>query len=153
MPKYLTVIIFWRPENLNQSDVSEIGLTSTCIYVIVLSHCIMQPISLLALFAIFLNVRVKVPLNWNSATRTWSTAQKIWYRWPKKDIWFHKLQVANDRLIQIDKQLSGRLRSLTDAMFWLLWEHSLQWRHNDPDGVSHHQPHDCLLNRLFRRRY
>ena len=28
----------------------------------------------------------------------------------------------------------------------------LQWRHNDHDGVSNHQPHDCLLNRLFRRR-
>ena len=28
----------------------------------------------------------------------------------------------------------------------------LQWHHNEPDGVSNHQPHDCLLNRLFRRR-
>ena len=29
---------------------------------------------------------------------------------------------------------------------------SLKWRHNDRDGVSNHQPHDCLLNRLFRRK-
>ena len=29
---------------------------------------------------------------------------------------------------------------------------SLQWRHNEPVCVSNHQPHDCLLNRLFRRR-
>ena len=29
---------------------------------------------------------------------------------------------------------------------------TLQWRHNDHDGVSNHQPYDCLLNRLFRRR-
>ena len=28
----------------------------------------------------------------------------------------------------------------------------LRWRHNELDGVSGHQPHDCLLNRLFRRR-
>ena len=28
----------------------------------------------------------------------------------------------------------------------------LQWRHNERDGVSNHQPSDCLLNRLFRRR-
>ena len=28
----------------------------------------------------------------------------------------------------------------------------LQWRHNGRDGVSNHQPHDCLLNRLFGRR-
>ena len=29
---------------------------------------------------------------------------------------------------------------------------SLHWRHNDHDGVSNHQLHGCLLNRLFRRR-
>ena len=29
---------------------------------------------------------------------------------------------------------------------------SLQWRHNGRDSVSNHQPHDCLLNRLFGRR-
>ena len=29
---------------------------------------------------------------------------------------------------------------------------SLQWRHNGRDNVSNHQPHDCLLNSLFRRR-
>ena len=28
---------------------------------------------------------------------------------------------------------------------------TLHWRHNDHDGVSNHQPHGCLLNRLFRR--
>ena len=28
----------------------------------------------------------------------------------------------------------------------------LQWRHNGGDCVSNHQPHDRLLNRLFRRR-
>ena len=27
-----------------------------------------------------------------------------------------------------------------------------RWRHNGPDSVSNHQPHYCLLNRLFRRR-
>ena len=29
---------------------------------------------------------------------------------------------------------------------------ALLWRHNGRDSVSNHQPHDCLLNRLFRRR-
>ena len=29
---------------------------------------------------------------------------------------------------------------------------TLQWRHNGHDGVSNHQPHDWLPNRLFRRR-
>ena len=34
------------------------------------------------------------------------------------------------------------------------WENkcSLQWRHNERDGVSNNQRLDCLLNRLFRRR-
>ena len=30
--------------------------------------------------------------------------------------------------------------------------HAFEWRHNGRDSVSNHQPHDCLLNRLFRRR-
>ena len=29
---------------------------------------------------------------------------------------------------------------------------TLQWRHNEPDGVSNQQPHHCLLNHLFKRR-
>ena len=31
-------------------------------------------------------------------------------------------------------------------------ETTLQWRHNGCDNASNHQPCDCLLNRLFRRR-
>ena len=31
-------------------------------------------------------------------------------------------------------------------------EYSLQWRHNGRDGNSNYQHHDCLLNRLLRRR-
>ena len=27
---------------------------------------------------------------------------------------------------------------------------ALQWRHNEHDGVSYHQPQDRLLNRLFK---
>ena len=29
---------------------------------------------------------------------------------------------------------------------------TLQWGHNGRDSISNHQPSDCLLNRLFRRR-
>ena len=29
---------------------------------------------------------------------------------------------------------------------------ALQWRHNELECVSDHQPHDCLLKRLFRHR-
>ena len=48
--------------------------------------------------------------------------------------------------------------SLNDAAIcWILsckqlhkW--ALRWCHNDHAGVSNHQPHGCLLNRLFRRK-
>ena len=42
----------------------------------------------------------------------------------------------------------------TDTYPLTNWFHqrTLQWRHNDHDSVSNHQPHGCLLNRLFRRR-
>ena len=35
---------------------------------------------------------------------------------------------------------------------YVLVEKTLQWRHIGHDGASNHQPHACLLNRLFRRR-
>ena len=34
----------------------------------------------------------------------------------------------------------------------ILHNFALRWRHNELDGVSDHQPHICLLNRLFGRR-
>ena len=34
---------------------------------------------------------------------------------------------------------------------WVISCYTLQWRHNGRDDVSNHQPHDCLLNRLYRR--
>ena len=37
-------------------------------------------------------------------------------------------------------------------MVCILLGMSLQWRHNEFDGVLNHQRLDCLLNRLFRRR-
>ena len=34
----------------------------------------------------------------------------------------------------------------------LTLKHLSQWRHDGLDNVSNHQPHDCFLKRLFRRR-
>ena len=34
----------------------------------------------------------------------------------------------------------------------IIYNISLQWRHNECDGVSNHRHIDCLFNRLFRRR-
>ena len=51
----------------------------------------------------------------------------------------------------------GWLQRCIDKYFLNIWlvlltTIPLQWRHNGRDSVSNHQPHDCLLNRLFRRR-
>ena len=43
------------------------------------------------------------------------------------------------------------MSSLCDIS-WSHLQDSLHWRHNKHDGVSNHQHHDCLLNRLFRRK-
>ena len=42
---------------------------------------------------------------------------------------------------------------IADNRILLVWYVvPLQWRHNRRDGVSNHQPHDCLLSCLFRCR-
>ena len=52
--------------------------------------------------------------------------------------------------------LFDRLRKKSIISFHWTWKSrqllSLQWRHNEHGGVSNHQTHGCLLNRLFRRR-
>ena len=53
--------------------------------------------------------------------------------------------------------LKGMCRGCVREEMWLWWLlgnnwKTLQWRHNGHDSVSNYQPHDCLLNSLFRRR-
>ena len=50
-----------------------------------------------------------------------------------------------------NKDFSAKLEVRLQTMVIFL-DIPLPWRHNDHDGVSNRQPHDCLLNRLFRRR-
>ena len=49
------------------------------------------------------------------------------------------------------RSLHNHVHDHRDALFNVtVW--ALQWRYNERDGVSDHPPHDCLLNRLLRRR-
>ena len=48
-----------------------------------------------------------------------------------------------------DLASSDLARSYDKTLYWI--GRPLQWRHNRRNGVSNHQPHDCLLNRLFGR--
>ena len=42
--------------------------------------------------------------------------------------------------------------SHTGGCLFFLLNITLQWCHNERDSISNHQPPDCLLNRLLRRR-
>ena len=60
---------------------------------------------------------------------------------------------ASNTVIQQTEWLWQWLATCTDfARFRTQQPVALQWRHNERDGVSHHQPYHCLLKRFFRRR-
>ena len=72
---------------------------------------------------------------------------------------FNNLEILNTPLILvITRRHLDITGDITQSTFWkTYWYYcqyywSLQWRHNGRDGVSNHQPHYCLLNRLFRLR-
>ena len=53
--------------------------------------------------------------------------------------WIHRSKLTGDFFF-----FEIHLHIFSEKSFW--------WRHNGRDGVSNHQLHDCLLNRLFRCR-
>ena len=61
-------------------------------------------------------------------------------------------------MLDLDNSLSPTDQDIivsTCGDLFLTWTKTmvtLQWRHNGRNTVSDHQPYDCLLNRLFRRR-
>ena len=44
--------------------------------------------------------------------------------------------------------IHSNLSNICCYLYLFTW-YTLQWRHNGHYGVSNHQPHDCLLNRLY----
>ena len=47
---------------------------------------------------------------------------------------------------------AGTILTMMLNVFAAKRRHFITWRHNERDGISNQQPHDCLLNYLFRRR-
>ena len=78
-------------------------------------------------------------------------AEQPWKVWVNRS---HGL-IGNSKLNHTKAQQNRVIISL-----YILYYHfvssatktTLQWRHNERDGVSNHQPHDCLLKGLFRGR-
>ena len=95
----------------------------------------------------------------------WSLNQTIgilWKSFQNVYCWLETNKLYSDLICVF---LSVRYRNASLVWHWTLpWLMSTQltcsekmvqtllWRHNGRDGVSNHQPHDCLLNPLLRRR-
>ena len=66
--------------------------------------------------------------------------------------------INGNKSTMVQIMLMNRWQAITWTNYGLdyrsIWVRSrtLHWRHNESDGVSNHQPHDCLLKRLFGRR-
>ena len=105
-------------------------------------------------------------LNWCTDRRTeacffnWLTHMSLMYG--LIDIQKLKFSLPNtviqSKLIQYsaDKSWTYRiiflLSIIFSAFFSKLSEETLPWRHNERGSVSNHQPRDCSINCLFRRR-
>ena len=70
---------------------------------------------------------------------------------PEKFEWLLETHIIAVLAFELTGQHRSRFFYTTDYLFCRHFT-ILQWRHNERDGISHHQPHDYLLNRLFRRR-
>ena len=70
---------------------------------------------------------------------SWSRHNGVWSSWRRQ-----QLVVASS---VERKRASETLRRYGKIVAFIVI--SLQWRHYDHDGVSNHQHHGCLLNRLF----
>ena len=60
--------------------------------------------------------------------------------------WIHSKRVIQN----FDDFFAVSLKKLLLRKQWFQLSWALQWHHNECDGISNHQPHDCLLNCLFR---
>ena len=80
---------------------------------------------------------------------TLTTARRLFYKMHTMDA-----DVLEKRSTSVAAMLSTRFsrNNLVSVSHW--WKGCIyrpnQWRHNEHDSVSDHQPHHCLLNRLFR---
>ena len=94
-------------------------------------------------FDVFFYLRLNERLN----KQSWGW----WFATPSHPLYPHSnglpFPLPSQRRIKVSWQRCG-------GASWLNWwlTPTLRWRHNECDGVSNHQPQDCLLNRLSRRR-
>ena len=90
-----------------------------------------------------------IPLSYR--TQDCGRNDNVYYELKKKFDW--NILVLPDQCSRTFWAFSRyRYRDTITSLTSVTVEVSLRWRHNERDCVSNHKPHDCLLNRLFRRR-
>ena len=74
----------------------------------------------------------------------------------KNDIFSEQTPSMKNNLQSIVENVTSNSQCYTGTCLFYIHIHinaiTLLWRHNGRYNVSNHQPHECLLNRLFRRR-
>ena len=101
----------------------------------------------------------KTPIPWNAMSncvtfRVFHIAKDVVGKITADD-GIHKILVASSLIGSDLNQMIWESTDKTDQDtidISTVGTHLLRWRHNDHAGVSNHQPHGCLLNRLFRRK-
>ena len=81
------------------------------------------------------------------------SCRPIWTKASCPQMKYEIIETQNSKMFSQNCAFWWRKYS-TICMYCLDSEHmpSFEWRHNECDGVSNHQPHDCLLNLLFKCR-
>ena len=90
----------------------------------------------LALFQLFCPVRWCHPIN----------AQ---VKWCHPNTYLSLVSCLSGKSVKNTSKSSTRLWRRSTIRFVIELWYALHWRHNDHGGVSNHQPHSSLLNRLF----
>ena len=92
-----------------------------------------------------------------SSAFSWMKMHELWLKCPN----WQWISIGLDNGL-VPNRRQAIIWAHTDPIHWRIYAApggrwvkqlimALQWRHNEYDGVSNHQPDDCLLNRLFRR--
>ena len=87
-------------------------------------------------------------------SKTGTNLKAIYLCWCGTFHFVHTFRIYTDIIwyLKFDMKSETELLNFTIKCTNITATITLQWRHNGHDSVSNHKPHDCLLNRLFRRR-
>ena len=90
--------------------------------------------------------------SWQHFAVKWLALYYIWYLIRTRLRIVIKIKISSQSYVYIFGDSVLQLASQSWHTVYMAFTETLQWRHNGHGSVSNHQPHDWLLNRLFRCR-